>query len=45
MTDEKQPVRVSLWETQAAALVEKQAAAHPVAGEVTVYGRTYATEF
>lgn len=42
MTDEMQPPQVSEWEEQANRLVEKQAAAHPTAGEVTVDGRTYA---
>ncbi|MET3789834.1 hypothetical protein [Aquamicrobium terrae] len=44
MTDEKLPVRVSEWEVQADRLVEKQAAAHQVAGEVAVDGRAYAVD-
>jgi hypothetical protein len=45
MTDEEgRPERVSSWEMRAAALVERQVGAHPVAGEVTVDGHTYAIE-
>lgn len=42
--EEGRPERVSSWEMRAAALVERQVGAHPVAGEITVDGRTYAIE-
>lgn len=45
MIDRKgKPERVSSWEVRAAAIVERQAAAHPPAGEVTTGGRTYSVE-